>query len=261
LRFRRAPGSSRLPPPPDRFGSRFDLSWSWLPSEVCPTINRPVCWADLPPTREGHGQRPSCAGVLAPQTGSLEVLPPFSATLPGRADQLAGLPPPPAPSSGFLDLLTVFAAPGPRGLVSCRLRSWDSPFRAFPFQESVPLSGPMLPCGWVSTFCSGHLSPDPIPIDHLRARWGWSPSRGASSFIVSPTTFSEGQPLASSAPHPRSASPPTSLTLSSSRVGTKRPAAWNRAVNPGFLLECGAPPLRSLAPPGSPFASPSGCPA
>jgi hypothetical protein len=68
-----------------------------------------------------------------PRTGSPEVSFPYSVTTPGRP-LVAGLPPPPDPSSGFLDLLTVYAAPGLRGLVSCRLRSWDSPYRAFPFQ-------------------------------------------------------------------------------------------------------------------------------
>lgn len=121
---------------------------------------------------------------------------------------MARLPPPPDPPSGFLDLLTVFAAPGPRGLVSCRLRSWDSPFRAFPFQESVPLTGPLLPCGWVSTFCSGHRSPGPVSHGHLRSRQGGSPSRGASSFSVSLTTAPKVEPSASLAPHPRPPHPP-----------------------------------------------------
>jgi len=47
-----------------------------------------------------------------------------------------------------------------RGLVSCRNRSWDSPFRVFPSQESrAPLEAALLPCGYPPT-C---LTPPPGP--------------------------------------------------------------------------------------------------
>ena len=138
-------------------------------------------------TRESDGAARAQAS-LTPRTYSLEVLPPFSATFPGRP-VVVGLPPPPVPPSGFLDLLTAYAAPGLRGLVSCRLRSWDSPFRAFPFQESVPLSGSLLPCGWVPPpFAPTVISRFPSQPVTSRSRQGWSPSRGASSFIDSLTT-------------------------------------------------------------------------
>jgi hypothetical protein len=44
------------------------------------------------------------------------------------------------PPSEFLTLLTVYSSPRLRSLISCRLRSWDSPFRVFPVCEiPVPL--------------------------------------------------------------------------------------------------------------------------
>jgi len=62
--------------------------------------------------------------------------------------------------------LTVYAALGPLGLISCQLHSWDSPFRAFPFQQAVPLSRSVLPCGLESP---GRSWPSRF------ARHGWPP--------------------------------------------------------------------------------------
>jgi hypothetical protein len=72
----------------------------------------------------------------------------------------------------------------------------------------VPLSRPMLPCGWVSTFCSDRRSSGPISDECLRARQGWSPSRGASSFSDSLTTIPQVTRPASQVPHPWLPHPP-----------------------------------------------------
>jgi hypothetical protein len=50
---------------------------------------------------------------------------------------------------GLVSLLTVFSSPSLAGLVSCQLRSWGFPFRAFPSCGAVLLSEPWLPCRWV----------------------------------------------------------------------------------------------------------------
>ena len=89
----------------------------------------------------------------------------FSAVRPGRSDQLprfpypttgspglapseAGCPFPPRFRSQVFSTSQRFpSTPKLRGLVSCRNRSWVSPFRVFPSQESrAPLGVALLPC-------------------------------------------------------------------------------------------------------------------
>jgi len=100
--------------------------------------------------------------------------------------------PSPVPSSGFLPLSTVPAAfrgsrgplagptvrrdaPTLRGLVPCRSRPLESPFRAFPSRGAVPaLAGLLLPCGFAldrptarhGPWVSRHLSPARRPLRH-----------------------------------------------------------------------------------------------
>jgi len=134
--------------------------------------------------------RPSKPGIASPG-----VLAPSNALTPGapfslRRDLAASTKwvkvarPSPVPSSGFLPLSTVLAAlaartnplrgpPSPcaptlRGLVSCRSRPLESPYRAFPSRGAVPaLAGLLLPCGFAfdrptarhGPRCSRPLSP------------------------------------------------------------------------------------------------------
>jgi len=61
-------------------------------------------------------------------------------------------------------------APERRGLVSCRRRPWDSPFRAFPSRRAVPPSGGLvLPCGFVARSQSGAKAPVISDRFHQRA--------------------------------------------------------------------------------------------
>jgi hypothetical protein len=173
---------------------------------------------------------------------------------------VAGLPPPPDPSSGFLDLLTVYAAPGLRGLVSCRLRPWDSPYRAFPFQGIRAPSEAVAPLRLGARL----LLPPSFPADssrtitHGRVEAG-PPREGPLRLAVPRRRWSRGCPSISPAPHPHPAWPPHRGALSGRG---QKPV--EHGIGPdgatGFLPECGAPPLRSVAPPGSPFSSPSGVP-
>jgi hypothetical protein len=101
-------GLPAAPVSPNRFGSEVILSWSWLLFEVYPAFNRPVCSPSIRPLRAGG--RDSCTSVLVTRTGSPEISSPFSVTRPGRPDWLWGYLPHLDPSSGFLDLLTVYAA-------------------------------------------------------------------------------------------------------------------------------------------------------
>jgi hypothetical protein len=87
------------------------------------------------------------------------------------------------------------------------------PSELSPSRNPYPSRGRCSPAVGRFTFCSCHRSPGPISIGHLRSRWGWSPSRGASSFSVSPTTFSRrptrslARPLIRDPPHPPPRSP------------------------------------------------------
>jgi len=126
--------------------------------------------------------RPSKPGIA-----SLEVLAPSSTSTPGApssphhglaatAGRVKVAKPSPVPSSGFLPLSTVLAAlaartsslrspPSPcaptlRGLVSCRSRPLESPYRAFPSRGAVPaLAGQLLPCGFAFDSPNGAAQP------------------------------------------------------------------------------------------------------
>lgn len=60
-----------------------------------------------------------------------------------------------------------FSYSGLCGLVSCRSRSWDSPFRAFPFQKAVLLSKPAAPLRFGTSVSSRSCLPTiPFPAFH-----------------------------------------------------------------------------------------------
>jgi hypothetical protein len=126
--------------------------------------------------------RPSEPGIRLPW-----VLAPMSTSTPGApcrlhrsltatAEWVKVARPSPVPSSGFLPLSTVPAAlaartnplrgpPSPcaptlRGLVSCRSRPLESPYRAFPSRGAVPaLAGLLLPCGFAHDSPNGAARP------------------------------------------------------------------------------------------------------
>jgi hypothetical protein len=76
-----------------------------------------------------------------------------------------------------------------RGLVSCRNRSWDSPFRVFPSQESrAPLEVALLPCSYPPSCwnsASWSLSP-PVSSTSTLARSCLIPPSTMSSLSSSP---------------------------------------------------------------------------
>jgi len=174
---------------PNLLGFEVILSWSWLLSGVCPTFDRPVCSSPFP-TLAGQAATIHQQASLRPRLALLRFLLPSA--LPAPSAPCWWDTSPPDPPSGFLNLLTVYAASGLRGLVSCRLRSRDSPLRAFPFQKAVLLSKPLLPCGWAPARAFALYSWPSFPGFRLvrlacgRVR-GWSLSKRASSFIGSPT--------------------------------------------------------------------------
>jgi hypothetical protein len=149
---------------------------------------------------------------LVTQTCSLEISSPFSVTSPERPVH-CGVTSPPDPPSGFLNLLTACAASGLRGLVSCRLRSQDSPLRAFPIQKAVLLSKPLLPCGWALARAfalgSGRHSPASISSVYPAVALRLVPlEKGLFVYRFPDAVFPPGQPSASSSPKPCSSRPP-----------------------------------------------------
>jgi len=146
--------------------------------------------------------------------------------------------------------LTVYAALGPLGLISYRSHSWDSPFRAFPFQQAVPLSRSMLPCGLESP---GRSWPSRL------AHHGWPPvGRGQDDTARYDACSCQR----------RRRSPPANLTFQRSiRSGASTLQPRGRLDRPPVAV-CGfrsggqprssptsgaTPPLRSFPPPESPF--------
>lgn len=129
--------------PPALAGARVRLSWG-SPSlrrdhSGCPVLPRSVTRP-----REAKGASPSpgsALGVLPPLGG-------FSRDGVRRA-RVAPLPP-----------LRHRYAPELRGLVSCRERPWDSPFRAFPSRGAAPpLGGRCFLAGSEPTATSGAKTP------------------------------------------------------------------------------------------------------
>jgi hypothetical protein len=84
--------------------------------------------------------------------------------IPRASPVRGGVPiPPQFRSQAFSTSQRFPSRPEYRGLVSCRNRSWDSPFRVFPSQESrTSLEATLLPCGYPPT-C---WTPPPGPCHH-----------------------------------------------------------------------------------------------
>jgi hypothetical protein len=79
---------------------------------------------------------------------SLEVPSPTAYPRKGQRHQWPGLPHPTASAFRFSQPLDAFIRPMPAGLVSCRIRSWGSPFRAFLLSHSrkpSPESSTLMP--------------------------------------------------------------------------------------------------------------------
>lgn len=159
--------------------------------------------------------------------------------------------------------MTVYAASGLCGLVSCRLRSQDSPFRVFPFQKAALLSKPLLPCGQALARAfaldSSRHSPVSVSSVLLQSRPRLVPLEKGLFVYRFPdaVVLQVSRPLA--LPLSLALSPVAPLLRLSSRTPTESGMAWDRAV-PGFWPGArSAPPLRSFAPSGSPFSPPSGC--
>jgi hypothetical protein len=131
----------------------------------CPCSGLATCCLRNPPRPSEPGIRLPL-GFLLPRA-RLRRVPLFSLhrNLAVTAEWVKVARPSPVPSSGFLPLSTVLAAlvartnplrgpPSPcaptlRGLVSCRSRPLESPYRAFPSRGAVPaLAGLLLPCGF-----------------------------------------------------------------------------------------------------------------
>jgi hypothetical protein len=132
-----------LPRPPDRFGPRFKLSWSWLPFEVCPTIDRPVCQAD-PPRPVKARRRPSCVWrPLRPGLTLLRFLLPSAQHFPG-APIGSGVTSPTGSAFRFSRPLDGFRCPGPS-------RPCFMPLTLLGFAlQSFPLPGIRTPLGAVA---------------------------------------------------------------------------------------------------------------
>jgi len=87
---------------------------------------------------------------------------------------------------GFLNLSANSGSSELRGLVSCRNRSWDSSFKAFPSQQALhPSRGSSLPCRCPPTFkdaLSDALSPLVSPTPTSLTQLPGSPSDYGSPF-------------------------------------------------------------------------------
>jgi hypothetical protein len=156
--------------------------------------------------------------------------------------------------------LTVSANSDLRGLLSCRSRSWDSPFRAFPFQKAVLLSKPVAPLRLDTHLSSRSCLPTmPFPASHLdrspAAAHEAGPPREGPLRLAVPRRFSAGErSLARFLIHPRLVPAPVSPL--GSRALTIEVEEWHGTERfPGSSPECYAPPLRSVSPSESPFSS------
>jgi len=142
----------------------------------CPCSGLATCCLRNPPRPSEPGTRLPF-GVLAPSSTSTPGAPfrPHRG-LAATAEWVKVARPSPVPSSGFLPLSTVSdalaartnplrgppspCAPTLRGLVSCRSRPLESPYRAFPSRGAVPaLAGLLLPCGFALDSPNGAARP------------------------------------------------------------------------------------------------------
>jgi hypothetical protein len=144
----RTPGSRE-----NREESPGCLSWAWAPLQSTPNAE--------PPLERPDGERGrSRAGAWSPgkpdaKSGtSLEVLPPTAYPRTGQRPSWPGLPHPTACAFRFSQPPDALFRPEPAGLVSCQIRSWGSPFRAFLLPRSrMPFPAPMPSWRWVRPRC------------------------------------------------------------------------------------------------------------
>ena len=129
-----------VPAPPKLRKARGCLSWAWAPLQSPP---------DAKPSPDALGNREHLHPAGRNATSSREVSSPTAAPRSEQRHQWPSLPHPTACASRFSQPPGALIRSEPAGLVSCRIRSWGSPSRAF------------LPS------CSRTSSPTPLP------SWRW----------------------------------------------------------------------------------------
>jgi len=236
----------------------------------CPTRHVAV----FPPAHTG-GSGPSLVGILRPFGVCAEVAP-SAATDWRRPWEVRAAKPSPVPPSGFLSPSAVSAAtprltrvsPDPLetprdpqlcGLVSCRKRPWDSPFRAFPSRGAVPPSGGLvLPCGFGRDFELRREGARFVAIAFRRApisSRATGPRRAPrrDSRIGNAASCGRSRPACPPRESPRASTSTSRLRLPVLRAS--HPARRPRQPTCTLGLAGSQPcrPLRSFAPPESPF--------